>query len=77
MKVNLPTHVWLRRNYQLFFILRHWTYSKYKDTFHMLNVYEIPEKEHQVVDHWAADERSVSEILFFKYLEYASLLLCN
>ena len=43
----------------------------------MLNVYEIPAKEHQVVDSCAADEISVSEILFGKYLEYVPLILHN
>ena len=43
----------------------------------MLNVYEIPAKEHQVVDSCAADEISVSEILFGKYLEYVPLILRN
>ena len=47
-----------------FLIIRHWSYFKYNDLLHMLNVYKIPASEHQVVDSWAADEISVSEILF-------------
>ena len=34
-------------------------------------------KEHQVVDRSAADEISVFKILFWKYLEYVTLILCN
>ena len=43
----------------------------------MLNVYKIPAKEHQVVDHSEADEISVSQVLFWKYLEYVPLILRN
>ena len=42
-----------------------------------MNVYKISAKEHQVVDRCAADEMSVSEILFGKYLEYVTLILRN
>ena len=42
-----------------------------------LNVYKISAKEHQVVDRCAADEISVSVILFGKYLEYVPLVLRN
>ena len=42
---------------------------------HILNVYEIPVSEHYVVDSWAANETSVSEILFCKYLEYVQPLM--
>ena len=41
----------------------------------MLNVYKIPGKEHQVVGPSGPDEMSVSQILFWKYLEYLSLIL--
>ena len=34
--------------------------SKCKDILQTLNIYKIPAREHQVVDHWDADERSVS-----------------
>ena len=37
---------------------------------HMLNVYKISAKEHQVSDCWVTDEISVFKILFWKYLEY-------
>ena len=43
----------------------------------MLNAYKIPAKEHQVVHHWTADKISVSEILFWKYLENVPLILRN
>ena len=43
----------------------------------MLNVYKIPAKEYQVVDHSEADEISVSKILFWIYLEYVPLILRN
>ena len=38
-------------------------FIKYHDLLHTLNAYQIPAKEHQVVDSWAADEISVLEIL--------------
>ena len=47
-----------------FFITTHWSYFKYNDLSHMLNVYKITATEHQVDDSWAADEISVLEILF-------------
>ena len=34
-------------------------------------------KNHQVVDFWVTDEISASEIMFWKYLENVSLILCN
>ena len=37
---------------------------KYNDLLHTLNLYQIPEKEHSVVDAWAADKISVWETLF-------------
>ena len=43
----------------------------------MLNPYKSPEKYHQEIDNGAANEISVSEILFWKYLEYVPLILCN
>ena len=60
MKVKLPTHICPTKNWQLFFIIRHWSYSKCKDILQTLNVYQIPAKEHQVVDRWDADEILVS-----------------
>ena len=60
MKVNLPIHICPTRNWQLFLILTHWTCSKYKDVLHILDVYQIPAKEHQVVVCWAADHISIS-----------------
>ena len=77
IKVNLPTHACFRRNWKLFLILKFWNYRKCKVLLHTLNVYKIPAKEHKVVDHWAADEISVLQIMFWKYLEYISLILCN
>ena len=58
-------------------ILAHCSWSKYKDILHTLNVYRILPKEDHAVDSWAADEISVSEILFWKNLEYVSLILRN
>ena len=57
--MNLPKHACLKRNCKLFLMLTLWSYSKWKDVLHMLNVYKIPAKEHKVVDGWAADEISV------------------
>ena len=56
----MPIDTCPTRNSQLFFILTHWSYSKCKDILQTLNVYKIPAREHQVVDRWDADERSVS-----------------
>ena len=56
----MPTYVCLRRNCQLLLILSLWGYPKCKSLLDTLDVYEIPEKEQQVVDRWAADEISVS-----------------
>ena len=75
IKVNLPTHICLRRNCQLCFILTHWSCSKCRDILHTLNVFRVPTKEHQVVDCWATDEILVLETLFCKCLEYATLIL--
>ena len=60
IKVNLQTHISPTKNWQLLFILTHWSYSKCKDTLQTLNVYQIAAKEHQVVDRWDGDEISVS-----------------
>ena len=57
---NLPTHICPMRNWQLFLILTHWSYSKCKDILQTLNIYKIPSKQHQVVGHSDADEISVS-----------------
>ena len=48
------------KNWQLFFILTHWSYSKCKDILQTLNVYKIPAKERQVVDRWDGDEILIS-----------------
>ena len=69
MKIYLPTHVCLRRNY--------WSYFKNNDLLHKLNVCKISAKERQVVHSWNLDEISVSETLFGKYLEYVPLILRN
>ena len=42
-----------------------------------LNLYKIPAKEHQVVGHVAADQISISEILFWKYSECLPITLRN
>ena len=42
-----------------------------------LGLYQIRAKEHQVVDRRDADHTSVLQTFFLKYLEYASLILCN
>ena len=55
----MPTHIWLRRNCQLFLTITHGSYFKLKDILHGLNEYKIHAKEHQVVDGWAGDEISV------------------
>ena len=60
IRVNLPTHICPTRNWQLFLILTHWSYSKCKDILQTLNVYKISAKEYQVLDRWDADEISVS-----------------
>ena len=64
----------LEKNYQLLLTKAHWSYFKYNDLLHTLNVYKIPAKEHQVVDLWVADEMSASEILLWNYLEYVPLI---
>ena len=66
LKVNLSTYICPVRNWQLFFILTHWSYCKCKDLLQTLNVYKIPAKQHQVVDRWDADEISVWQTLFCK-----------
>ena len=73
----MPTHACLRINCKLVLILTLSTYSKWKDLLYTLNVYKIPAKEHKVVDRWAADEISISQIMFWKYLEYIPLILRN
>ena len=57
---NLPTHICPMRNWQLFLILTHWSYSKCKNILQTLYVYKIPAKEHQVVHRWGTDAISVS-----------------
>ena len=65
IKVNSPKHVCLRGYHRVFLIKTHWSFSKYNDLLHSLNVYKIPGKEHQVVE------------LFSKYLENVPLKLRN
>ena len=69
-----PKNVCFRMNHWLLLIKKHRNYSKYNDLFYTLNVYKITGKEHQVVDFWVTDEVLASEILFWKYLEYAPLI---
>ena len=61
IKVNLQTfiHIYPKRNWQLFLILTHWSYSKWKYILQTQIVYKIPTKEHHVVDRWHAHEISV------------------
>ena len=56
IKVNLSTHIYPTRNWELFLLLTQWSCSKCKDILHILNVYNFPSKEHQLVDSRAADE---------------------
>ena len=77
VKINLPTHVCIRRNYQLFLVITHWSYFKNNNWFYKLNVYKVSAKEHQVVHSWDVDEILVCEILFGKYLKYVPLILKN
>ena len=56
----MQTHICPMENWQLLFILTHWSYSKCKDILQTLNVYQIPAKDNHVVDHRDADEISVS-----------------
>ena len=44
---------------------------------HTLNVGKISAKEHQLADSCAADEISVSEKLFWRYLENVSRIIRN
>ena len=71
MKLNSPTHVYLRQKQHLFLIIMHWIYFKYNDLFHALNVYKIPAKEHYLVLRWTAGKISVLKTLFCKCLKYA------
>ena len=66
----------LNLNYHLFLIITHWKYFKCNDLLHILIVYKILEKEHQEIFE-AADEISVSKMLFSEYLEYVPLKLLN
>ena len=59
----------------IYLITTHWSYFKCNNLNQTLNVYKIPAKEHQVVDTWNAHNISVSETLFWKYLEYVVLLI--
>lgn len=73
----MQTHVFLRINWQLILTLTHLSYSKCKDTLHILNVYKIHANEYDVVDRSAVDEILISEILFSTYLKYAPVILRN
>ena len=59
----------------IIFIITHCSCFKCYDILHTLNVDQISAKEHQLPDSWAADEISVSEILFWKNFKYVSLIL--
>ena len=59
IRVNLPTQICPTRNWQLFLILTHWSYSKCKDILQTLNGCKIAAKEHQVVDRRDANKISV------------------
>ena len=43
VRVNFPTHICLRKNWQSLLTLTHRSYSKYKGILHRLNVYKITE----------------------------------
>ena len=74
----MATYVCLRRNCQLFSRLTHWNYPHWKYILHTLSVYKISaKKKHQVVGPSGAYEISVYEILFWKYLGFVSIILCN
>ena len=77
IKVNLLTCICPTRNCQLFFRLTHWNYFKCKNWLLTLNIYKIHAKELHLVDRWATDEVSVSQILFWKYLGYVQAILSN
>ena len=77
IKVNLLTCICPTRNCQLFLRLTHWSFFKYKNLLQTLNIYKIHAKELHLVDRWATDEMWVSEILFWKYLEYVQPILRN
>ena len=49
-------------------------YSSYFNNNDILNAYKNPRKEDQVVDFWITDEITTSEIVFWKCLEYLSLI---
>ena len=44
------------------------------DLLNTLNACKTPRKEHQVVNFGVTDEIAASEILFWKYLEYVTLI---
>ena len=58
-------------------IKTHWSQFEYNDLLHPLNVYKIPEIQHEAVDFWVVDEISPSQILFWKYWEYVPLIFRN
>ena len=43
VRLNFPTNICLRENWQLLLILTHCSYSKYKGILHTFNVYKITE----------------------------------
>ena len=73
----MPTYVCLRWNSQLFSTLTHWSYPQWKYILHTLSVYKISTKEHQIVDPSGTYVISVEEVLFWKYLEFVPVILCN
>ena len=75
--MNSAANLCLRKNYQILLILTYWSYTKWNDVLHTLNINKILAKKHQVVQSWVVHEISVFGTLFGKYLEYALLTLCN
>ena len=71
----MTSHAFFRRNCKLSLILT--LSAKCKDLLRTLNVYKIPAEKQKIVYRWAAHQVSVSQIIFWKYLEYATLILCN
>ena len=68
----MSTGIFRARNSQLFFLLTHWSYSKCKYILQTFSVFKIPANERDRCD---AEKISVSQILFWKYLEYVPLIL--
>ena len=60
-----------------FFTITNFRYFRFNDILRMLNLYKIIVKDQEALDSWAADEISVAETPFWKYLEYVPVILRN